>query len=377
MKRWIALVLLAAGCGPSGAVESEPRFVELFASPDRVSLVGPGAGRQLDVFGRRADGTLEWIDPVELTTAASAVAFVERGRVRATASGTVELSIESGGAATRLHVDVGSASPFVTELVSWERGDAAGFGADRLPEIVLGPPSGGGEFAGSTDVLSLGIGGTITLGFDVIAYDGAGPDLLVFENAFRVARQPRTFAEPAAVALGFGGGAPASLACAAEAWPHAGCAGVQPVLAGLHAPELDPTDPTAAGGDAFELAGVLPFADRVSLTDAGLGAPEAQSSGFDLDAIALVHVLPELPVALEVERTSITLGAGEAALLPRVDALGASGTRSSGLSPRIALDREDVVSVDGALITALRTGTVTITLSAGSLSAGIFLEVLP
>ncbi len=49
----------------------------------------------------------------------------------------------------------------------------------KVPERALGPAQGT-----STDVVSLGEGGVITLGFDKPIAEGAGPDLCVFENSF-------------------------------------------------------------------------------------------------------------------------------------------------------------------------------------------------
>src|SRR5215472_3193032 len=75
--------------------------------------------------------------------------------------------------------------PFADAVVSFSPGMGAGFGADKLPGIVLGPPQGGGELSGSLDVVSLGNDGVITLSFDLpVICDGPGADLTVFENAF-------------------------------------------------------------------------------------------------------------------------------------------------------------------------------------------------
>src|SRR5271169_3716372 len=77
--------------------------------------------------------------------------------------------------------------PFADFVVSFMPGSGAGFGQDKLPGIVLGPPYGGGETQGSLDVLSLGNNGVIVLGFDPpVICDGPGPDLTVFENPFHV-----------------------------------------------------------------------------------------------------------------------------------------------------------------------------------------------
>ena len=53
--------------------------------------------------------------------------------------------------------------PYVDRIVSFEPGEGAGFGQDKLPDIVLGPPRGHGKLEPSDHVLSLGKGGKITL----------------------------------------------------------------------------------------------------------------------------------------------------------------------------------------------------------------------
>src|SRR4051812_26057798 len=78
-------------------------------------------------------------------------------------------------------------SRFISCVESFEPGPGAGFGQDHFPDVIYGPPHGAGTYAGSTDVLSLGARGSIIVGFgggEIV--DGDGPDLLVFENAFRI-----------------------------------------------------------------------------------------------------------------------------------------------------------------------------------------------
>jgi len=84
-------------------------------------------------------------------------------------------------AATTAHAQ----DPFIDTVVAFTPGTNAGFGADALPGIVLGPPRGAGELQGSFDVVSLGNNGVIIVGFDQpVICDGPGADLTVFENAF-------------------------------------------------------------------------------------------------------------------------------------------------------------------------------------------------
>ena len=137
------------------------------------------------------------------------------------------------------------AAPFADAITDYLPGPGAGFGQDRLPDIVLGSPEGRGPFAGSLDVLSLGEGGVIFLEMtDLGIVDGPGPDLLVFENPFR------GWLEAGAVAVSEDG-------ITWHEWPceptnsdddYPGCAGTAAVYLSSTG-EIDPTDPEAAGGD--------------------------------------------------------------------------------------------------------------------------------
>jgi hypothetical protein len=181
--------------------------------------------------------------------------------------------------------------PFADRIVSCTPGAGAGFGQENMPEVVLGPPVGGGTMQGGTDVLSLGSGGEIVLAFDDGALvDGPGADLLVFENAFYAGGDPtQPYAELAAVAVSGDGVSWTEFPCRSDAYPFDGCAGWHAVLS---TPEngIDPTDPDLAGGDAFDLADVgIPRASFVRIRDLGLGLPTGPSAGFDLDGVASVH----------------------------------------------------------------------------------------
>lgn len=178
--------------------------------------------------------------------------------------------------------------PFADALVSFFPGEYAGFGQEDLPDIVLGPPEGAGEFGGSTHVVSLGQGGEIVLEFvDVPLTDGPGADLLVFENAF-VGWLERGF-----VAASEDGAVWHEWPCDPEDADggYPGCAGVQPVFASSDN-GIDPTDPALAGGDAFDLADLgLVEARFVRVRDSGTNIYGGDSGGFDLDAVAVLHGL--------------------------------------------------------------------------------------
>ncbi len=184
--------------------------------------------------------------------------------------------------------------PFADRVVSHVTGAGGGFHEEDLPDIVLGPPKGLGSFQGSYDVFSLGLGGEIVLEFsDSLACDGAGVDVIVFENAFQVGTNPdMTFAEPGVVSASEDGETWVDFPCNLNAAPYAGCAGVHPTLANPETNDIDPTDPAVAGGDGFDLGDIgLRKARFIKIQDSGLGlGPIGPGTrGFDLDAIAIVH----------------------------------------------------------------------------------------
>jgi hypothetical protein len=186
--------------------------------------------------------------------------------------------------------------PYASYVVSFEPGDGAGFGQGNLPEIVLGPPVGKGNEAGSLDVLSLGRGGSITLGFEHHAIaDLDGPDLVVFENPFWPGGDASAvFAEPGEVSVSEDGETWLTFACDHEGDGEPkfdGCAGVTPTLAYDSSTEA-PLDVGVTGGDAFDLAELgLESANFVRIRDVS-GAGDAPTAGFDLDAVGIVGSVP-------------------------------------------------------------------------------------
>jgi hypothetical protein len=186
--------------------------------------------------------------------------------------------------------------PFIDTVVSFTPGTGAGFGADQLPGIVLGPPRGAGEVQGSLDVVSLGNDGVIVVGFDQpVICDGPGADFTVFENAFHSGSPSGPiFAEYGIVAVSQDGVHFVDLPY--DATTHAGLAGQTPVFSN---PDngIDPLDPAVSGGDSFDLAAVgLAWASFVRITDPGAAIadpgnslPPGTSAGFDLDAVAALH----------------------------------------------------------------------------------------
>jgi hypothetical protein len=374
MMRRAAIAFFAAAVASCGRAASGG----LVAVPDRLTLLGPGHGRTLAVYAGTA--SIAESDLVAVIGDAKIV-DVHGLRVRALATGSTTLEIASkDGATAAIEIDVGQeVSPFIRSIVEQHRGAGDGFGRDRLPDVILGPPKGGGEYQGSTDVLSLGIGGSITVSFAPLRiYDGPGPDFMVFENAFEVLGSNVTSAEPGIVAVALDDGPFAPFDCDLRAYPFAGCAGVRPVLAGPGAPDIDPTDPARAGGDAFDLLHHLPVANRVRVTDAGTGQiTPSGTSGFDLDAMAIVHALPDDAIALHPSPESLALRVGESSPAPRADVLRAGGATIYGLDAKRALSASDSAVLEGDLVRAVRPGEASLILSTGVLTATVSIRVTP
>lgn len=167
-------------------------------------------------------------------------------------------------------------------IVSAPGATGEGFGdASRATNGVRG----GGPIAGGLDVYSLDFGTRTEL---VLAWTGSevengpGADIVVFENAFRVMGASSTsFMDPCVVSVSRDGETWVALphrylAADPSRYSHdpdhwEGFAGVTPVLLSVDTNPVDPFDPIAAGGDAFDLD-VLPM-------DGG-AAERIRSEGF-------------------------------------------------------------------------------------------------
>lgn len=196
----------------------------------------------------------------------------------------------AGSAGTAGTGGAASNGPFATSVVSFTPGKDAGYGQDRMPDIVLGGPHGMGTSQGSLDTLSLGVGGEIVLGFAHAIVDGPGADFLVFENAFYVGGDPKVvWKELGEVAVSDDGATWTVFPCDVSAWQTSTCAGYHPVMASVDN-ELDPLDPKIAGGDPFDLAVVgVTRARFVRIRDLATTPSGPPAAGFDLDAIAVIH----------------------------------------------------------------------------------------
>jgi hypothetical protein len=230
---------------------------------------------------------------------ANAASVIDVGAPAANDAGIDDTAPTNGGEAG-LAADAGvgglRADRFATSVVSVTYGGCGGFGAERMPGVVLGAPVGGGATRGSLDVVALGYRGEIILSVEPNAIvDGPGADFLVFENTFNLGGNPsRPFAEPAEVSVSDDGKTWSVFPCTATAFPYGSCAGWHPTLS---TPDngISPVDVTQAGGDPFDLRDIgVQRARFLRIRDVGSAAcPDGgdgfTTHGFDLDAIAVVN----------------------------------------------------------------------------------------
>ncbi len=152
-------------------------------------------------------------------------------------------------------------SIYASQVISFDsKGDAGG--GIFNPSNALGAPAGGANL-----VHSLGIGGQITLGFDVLIANGPGADFIVSENPFTYPTVEMSFAEMMFVEVSSNGldfarfpnaytGPQVDHGAFGTVWvgSYAGMAGQTPVRAGsVNFPNADHQDVVEAGGDAFDL----------------------------------------------------------------------------------------------------------------------------
>ncbi len=178
-------------------------------------------------------------------------------------------------------------APYATSVVSFTPGPGAGYGADSMPGVVLGPPMPLGLNKGATDVVSLGVGGEIVLDLGEEVFDQPGADLIVFENPFIPRRQPDTvFAEYGEVSVSRDGQTWSVFPCEPPDRIES-CAGWRPGLA--YDPEqVIPLDPVLTGGDPLDFKTVgIDSARFVRIRDLSESGADP-SAGFDLDAVGYV-----------------------------------------------------------------------------------------
>lgn len=211
---------------------------------------------------------------------------------------------------------VSYADPCADQLVNFEQGEDGGWidNQVQLPDVVLGLPRGGSEFYQSLDVLSLGSGGSLTLGFlDNAIVDRPGDDFRIFENVFRNSAT-LLFREAAFVEASEDGlvfyrfpvvhadgtvATPADLQ-ASPSFDSTDLLGLAGLTPGRSHPDngVDPRTPEA-GGDGFDLAAIgLTEARYIRIIDAGTAINDEGNNfpivgqgkaGADIDAVVAIH----------------------------------------------------------------------------------------
>jgi hypothetical protein len=185
--------------------------------------------------------------------------------------------------------------PYANEVVSFRPGAYAGYGQANMPNVVIGPPVPGSPNKGSLDVVSLGVGGEIVLGFgDRTIVDGPGIDFIVWENAFWIdGDSDNPFAELGEVSVSDDGENWHVFPCEirSDGTFDTGCAGWR-ARQDFDPCALIPLDAEMVGGDHFDLAQLgleqIRYVRIRDLSDDG----RASTAGFDLDAVGAIHLGP-------------------------------------------------------------------------------------
>ncbi|MEM6674840.1 MAG: hypothetical protein AAF726_18475 [Planctomycetota bacterium] len=188
---------------------------------------------------------------------------------------------------------------FATSILDYQQGSGGGI---FDPSNLLGGPQGFGLGGGALDVLTLGVSGQVTCGFDVTIVDGPGADFTVYENPFVVGGGPAIFAEYAFVEVSTDGvnfaRFPSTLPLEPSVWgANRGLSGNTPGIANVLTNTIDPFDPVESGGDSFDLSELaldplvvggqvdLQNIQQVRLVDVGVNS----AGGSDFDAIAVIQ----------------------------------------------------------------------------------------
>ena len=197
----------------------------------------------------------------------------------------------------------------INEVIVFQPGEGqnAGQGPEYYPDNIFGMPSPNASettpAASPEDVLSLGMGGEIIVGFGGEVLDRPGPDFVIFENAFLNPINQKIFKEPAMVSVSQDG-------IEFHDFPFdsltlEGCAGVTPTYG-----DQNPFDPEVSGGDKFDI-GELGLDDirYIKIKDITQMIYENKDhpyydpilSGFDLDAVLAYDANQSTSVAVELD----------------------------------------------------------------------------
>ncbi len=207
---------------------------------------------------------------------------------------------------------------YATSVLQYNQGTGSGI---FVQTNILGAPSGGGLTGGSLDVLTLGLGGDVTVGFSTTIVNGPGVDFTVFENGFEFppgfvftelahvevstdgvnfARFPSTYQGPQGPFSSFTTFAYGS---------SINLAGGLPVVTNPGINNVSPFNPVYSGGDSFDLSDLISHplvtAGTVDLNqinfvrlvdvDGGVDTDSAgnliwdSTSSADIDAVAVLN----------------------------------------------------------------------------------------
>jgi hypothetical protein len=179
------------------------------------------------------------------------------------------------------------------------KGQNLGQGSEYFPQNIFKlPDTNASEQVPSsspTDICSIGLGGEICVGFkNFEVVDGDGPDFTIFENAFINPVTQKVFAEPAVVSVSADG-----INFVEFPWDYntlEGCAGTKPTNG-----KANPFDPNESGGNSFDLSTIglkkIKYIKIKDICDSILKDEKHPFyspllSGFDLDCVVGIHLLP-------------------------------------------------------------------------------------
>jgi hypothetical protein len=241
---------------------------------------------------------------------------------------------------------------FAEQIVNFSPGtgitEGVGFG---VTSRVLGGPRGEGAVQATTDVLTLGETGSVTLGFGgKWIEDGSGFDFIVFENPILVGGTGNTvYGELFFVEVSTDGANFArfeSLSLNPNPIPAfgtmdrtlvSGLGGTEPGFANVDTNTIDPFDATVAGGNAFDLSSLsgnslvtgglvnlsqIRYVRLIDIKGDGLtldssGNPIYDPLGVDIfgnpmaadvDALSVIHGIPE-PATITLYAVALMMGA--------------------------------------------------------------------
>jgi hypothetical protein len=197
----------------------------------------------------------------------------------------------------------------INEVIDFQPGEGQNVGQspEYFPENIFGLPSSEAsettQAASPEDVLSIGMGGEIIVGFGGEVFDRPGPDFVIFENAFLNPVTQKIFKEPGLVSVSQDGIEYHDFPF--DSLTLEGCAGVTPTIG-----DQDPFDPEVSGGDKFDIGELgLDYIRYIKIKDITPMIYENKDhpyydpilSGFDLDAVLAYDVNQSTSVAEELD----------------------------------------------------------------------------